>query len=75
MGSRVLSTANLVMAATLTPGVMHIKCDMHKPKVTNLCTMLIWMGVNVAVNTGRIIAGPLPPKVNKSVVHTQCVGC
>jgi UDP-N-acetylglucosamine 1-carboxyvinyltransferase len=47
MGSTVLGTANLVMAATLTPGVTHIECAAREPEVVDLCAMLIQMGAKI----------------------------
>jgi UDP-N-acetylglucosamine 1-carboxyvinyltransferase len=47
MGSTVLGTANLVMAATLTPGVTRIECAAREPEVVDLCAMLIRMGAKI----------------------------
>ncbi len=47
MGSTVLGTANIVMAATLTPGVTRIECAAREPEVVDLCTMLIQMGAKI----------------------------
>ena len=47
MGSTVLGTANLVMAATLTPGVTRIECAAREPEVVDLCAMLIQMGAKI----------------------------
>jgi len=44
MGSTVLGTANLVMAATLTPGITRIECAAREPEVVDLCAMLAKMG-------------------------------
>lgn len=48
MGSTVLGTANLVMAATLTPGVTHIACAAREPEIVDLCAMLIRMGARIS---------------------------
>jgi UDP-N-acetylglucosamine 1-carboxyvinyltransferase len=48
MGSTVLGTANLVMAATLTPGVTRIECAAREPEVFDLCAMLIQMGAKIS---------------------------
>jgi UDP-N-acetylglucosamine 1-carboxyvinyltransferase len=48
MGSTVLGTANLVMAATLTPGVTRIECAAREPEVVDLCAMLIRMGARIS---------------------------
>lgn len=47
MGSTVLGTANLVMAATLTPGATRIECAAREPEVVDLCAMLIRMGAKI----------------------------
>jgi UDP-N-acetylglucosamine 1-carboxyvinyltransferase len=47
MGSTVLGTANIVMAATLTPGVTRIECSAREPEVVDLCAMLIRMGAKI----------------------------
>jgi UDP-N-acetylglucosamine 1-carboxyvinyltransferase len=47
MGSTVLGTANLVMAATLTPGVTRIECAAREPEVVDLCAMLTQMGAKI----------------------------
>jgi UDP-N-acetylglucosamine 1-carboxyvinyltransferase len=47
MGSTVLGTANLVMAATLTPGVTRIECAAREPEVVDLCAMLVKMGAKI----------------------------
>ncbi len=47
MGSTVLGTANIVMAATLTPGITRIECAAREPEVVDLCTMLIQMGAKI----------------------------
>ena len=48
MGSTVLGTANLVMAATLTPGVTRIECAAREPEVVDLCAMLLKMGAKIS---------------------------
>jgi UDP-N-acetylglucosamine 1-carboxyvinyltransferase len=48
MGSTVLGTANLVMAATLTPGVTRIECAAREPEVVDLCAMLVRMGARIS---------------------------
>ncbi len=47
MGSTVLGTANLVMAATLTPGLTRIECAAREPEVADLCAMLVKMGARI----------------------------
>jgi UDP-N-acetylglucosamine 1-carboxyvinyltransferase len=47
MGSTVLGTANLIMAATLTPGVTRIECAAREPEVVDLCAMLTQMGAKI----------------------------
>lgn len=47
MGSTVLGTANLVMAATLTPGRTRIECAACEPEVVDLCEMLLKMGATI----------------------------
>jgi UDP-N-acetylglucosamine 1-carboxyvinyltransferase len=47
MGSTVLGTANLIMAATLTPGVTRIECAAREPEVVDLCAMLSQMGAKI----------------------------
>ncbi len=47
MGSTVLGTANLVMAATLTPGLTRIECAAREPEVVDLCAMLTQMGARI----------------------------
>ena len=47
MGSTVLGTANLVMAAVLTPGVTRIDSAACEPEVTDLCQMLVRMGARI----------------------------
>jgi UDP-N-acetylglucosamine 1-carboxyvinyltransferase len=48
MGSTVLGTANLVMAATLTPGTTRIDSAACEPEVVDLCRMLASMGARIA---------------------------
>ena len=55
MGSTVLGTANLVMAATLTPGVTHIECAAREPGVVDLCAMLIRMGARISGHGTEVI--------------------
>ena len=47
MGSTVLGTANLVMAATLTPGTTRIDSAACEPEVVDLCNMLVRMGAHI----------------------------
>ena len=47
MGSTVLGTDNLVMAATLTPGTTVIECAAREPEVVDLCAFLIRMGARI----------------------------
>lgn len=46
-GSTVTGTANLVMAATLCPGVTRIESAACEPEVVDLCNMLITMGARI----------------------------
>ncbi len=48
MGSTVLGTANLVMAATLTPGVTRILTAACEPEVVDLCALLTKMGARIS---------------------------
>ena len=48
MGSTVLGTANLVMAAALTPGATRIDSAACEPEVTDLCEMLVRMGARIS---------------------------
>lgn len=48
MGSTVLGTANLVMAAVLTPGATRIDSAACEPEVTDLCQMLVRMGARIS---------------------------
>jgi UDP-N-acetylglucosamine 1-carboxyvinyltransferase len=47
MGSTVLGTANLVMAAALTPGETRIECAAREPEVVDLCELLLKMGADI----------------------------
>ena len=55
MGSTVLGTANIVMAATLTPGRTRIECAACEPEVVDLCEMLIKMGACINGHGTNII--------------------
>jgi UDP-N-acetylglucosamine 1-carboxyvinyltransferase len=56
MGSTVLGTANLVMAATLTPGVTRILTAAREPEVVDLCALLTKMGARISgQGTGTIV--------------------
>ena len=55
MGSTVLGTANIVMAATLTPGRTRIECAAREPEVVDLCEMLIKMGACINGHGTNII--------------------
>ncbi len=46
-GSTALGTANLIMAATLTPGVTRIESAACEPEVMDLCRMLLSMGARI----------------------------
>lgn len=46
-GSTVLGTANLLMAAVLTPGVTRIESAACEPEVVDLCRMLTAMGARI----------------------------
>jgi UDP-N-acetylglucosamine 1-carboxyvinyltransferase len=46
-GSTVTGTANLVMAAVLTPGVTTIDCAACEPEIADLCSMLTRMGARI----------------------------
>jgi UDP-N-acetylglucosamine 1-carboxyvinyltransferase len=48
MGSTVLGTANLVMAAVLTPGTTRIDSAACEPEVTDLCRLLAKMGARIS---------------------------
>jgi len=47
MGSTVTGTANIVMAATLAPGITHIENAAAEPEIADLCNMLKHMGANI----------------------------
>lgn len=47
-GSTVTGTANLVMAATLTPGVTRIDSAACEPEIGDLCRMLVKMGAKIS---------------------------
>ena len=55
MGSTVLGTANIVMAATLTPGITRIECAAREPEVVDLCEMLIKMGALIRGHGTNVI--------------------
>jgi len=46
-GSTVTGTANVLMAAVLTPGKTVIECAACEPEVVDLCNMLVSMGANI----------------------------
>lgn len=46
-GSTVTGTANIVMAAVLTPGETVIECAACEPEVVDLCRMLVAMGADI----------------------------
>ncbi len=48
MGSTVTGTANIIMAATTTPGVTIIESAAQEPEVIDLCTLLIKMGAKIS---------------------------
>ncbi len=47
-GSTVLGTANLLMAATLTPGHTHIESAACEPEIVDLAEMLVKMGAKIS---------------------------
>ena len=55
MGSTVLGTANIVMAASLTPGRTRIECAAREPEVVDLCEMLIKMGAHISGHGTNLI--------------------
>lgn len=55
MGSTVLGTANLVMAACLTPGETRIECAAREPEVVDLCTLLLKMGAKIRGHGSPVI--------------------
>lgn len=46
-GSTVLGTANILMAAVLTPGVTRIESSACEPEIVDLCRMLLSMGARI----------------------------
>jgi len=46
-GSTVTGTANILMAATLTPGLTRIESAACEPEIVDLCHMLVAMGANI----------------------------
>lgn len=46
-GSTVLGTANVLMAAVLTPGITRIESAACEPEIVDLCRMLVKMGANI----------------------------
>ena len=46
-GSTVTGTANILMAAVLTPGITQIDCAACEPEIQDLCEMLIKMGAKI----------------------------
>lgn len=46
-GSTVTGTANIVMAATLAPGITRLECAACEPEVVDLCQMLVKMGAKI----------------------------
>jgi UDP-N-acetylglucosamine 1-carboxyvinyltransferase len=46
-GSTVTGTANLVMAATLTPGITRIDSAACEPEIEDLCRLLVAMGAHI----------------------------
>lgn len=46
-GSTVTGTANILMAAVLTPGITRIDSAACEPEITDLCRMLISMGAKI----------------------------
>jgi UDP-N-acetylglucosamine 1-carboxyvinyltransferase len=48
MGSTVTGTANIIMAATTTPGVTTIESAAQEPEVVDLCTFLIKIGAKIS---------------------------
>ena len=58
MGSTVLGTANLVMAASLTPGETRIECAAREPEVVDLCELLLKMGADIRGHGTEVIVIP-----------------
>jgi UDP-N-acetylglucosamine 1-carboxyvinyltransferase len=46
-GSTVTGTANILMAATLTPGTTRIECAACEPEIVDLCNLLTQMGARI----------------------------
>lgn len=46
-GSTVTGTANMIMAAVLTPGTTRIESAACEPEIVDLCHMLVGMGANI----------------------------
>ena len=46
-GSTVTGTANILMAATLTPGTSRIECAACEPEIVDLCKLLTKMGARI----------------------------
>jgi UDP-N-acetylglucosamine 1-carboxyvinyltransferase len=47
MGSTVTGTANILMAATMAPGITHIENAAAEPEIADLCDVLIKMGARI----------------------------
>lgn len=47
-GSTVTGTANILMAATLTPGITRIECAACEPEIVDLCNLLTNMGAKIS---------------------------
>jgi UDP-N-acetylglucosamine 1-carboxyvinyltransferase len=47
-GSTVTGTANILMAATLTPGTTRIECAACEPEIVDLCKLLTNMGARIS---------------------------
>lgn len=63
-GSTVTGTANIVMAAVLTPGVTYIESAACEPEVVDLCHLLKKMGAHI-----EGIGGPQLKIVGQSQLH------
>ena len=48
MGSTVTGTANIIMAATLTPGITKIESAALEPEISDLCILLNKMGAKIS---------------------------
>ena len=46
-GSTVTGTANILMAAVLTPGTTRIECAACEPEIIDLCNLLVKMGAKI----------------------------